>query len=359
MSGAHSNIVPLTQETAKDFLPAKLRNKGSNIDLKALADKARTAIDGSEESLKAAGNIADGGWLTRLWHSGDFARSVVESIGYIRDISQINLALSAVCNDLAAANLTHAQKIDANHQATNEQLQDVQRSMAELLQHLRTQRDSALLQPIAQRLGQVDAADKEALQGWLHSFSETIDQQYQELQERIDQLAQAPTVAWGELDPIRQQLDRVSSANEEQQAHSARIGNELRRVEAELQNLATENARQMVLFGAEITHQKDVAAQRSQNLDASLRQSHAKLGAGLSQLNDLIAHTTRSLAAECKAREERDASLQAALAQSETALRNTIKALNLHWLKRFIWGGGALLLLQVLAFAFLASKIGG
>ena len=180
MSGARSNIVPLTQETAKDFLPAKLRKKGSNIDLKALADKARTAIDGSEESLKAAGNIADGGWLTRLWHSGDFARSVVESIGYIRDISQVNLALSAVCNDLAAANLTHAQKIDANHQATNEQLQDVQRSMGELLQHLRTQRDSALLQPIAQRLGQVDAADKEALQGWLHSFSETIDQQYQD-----------------------------------------------------------------------------------------------------------------------------------------------------------------------------------
>ena len=43
MSGARSNIVPLTQETAKDFLPAKLRKKGSNIDLKALADKARTA----------------------------------------------------------------------------------------------------------------------------------------------------------------------------------------------------------------------------------------------------------------------------------------------------------------------------
>ena len=341
MSGVHSNIVPITQKTAKDFLPAKLRKKGSSIDLKALADKARTAIDGSEKSLTAAGNIADSGWLSRLWNTGAFAKNVVESIGYIRDISEVNLALSAVCNDLAAANLTHAQKIDANHQATNEQLQDIQRSMAELLQHLRAQRDSTLLQPIAQRLGQVDASDKEALQGWLHSFSEAIGQQYHKLQERIDQLAQAPTVSRDELDTIRQQLDRVSSANEEQQAHSARIGNELKRVEAELHDLT------------------DIAAQRSQQLDASLRQSHAKLGAGLSQLNDRIAHTTRSLAAECKAREERDASLEAALAQSETALRNTIKALNLHWLKRFIWGGGALLLLQVLAFAFLASKIGG
>lgn len=359
MSSVRSNVVSITQETAKDFLPAELRKKGSSIDLKALADKARTAIDGSEKSLTAAGDIADGNWLARLWNSGDFAKNVVESIGYIRDISQVNLALSAVCNDLAAANLTHAQKIDANHQATNEQLQDIQRSMAELLQHLRTQRDSTLLQPIAQRLGQVHASDKKALRHWLHLFSEAIDQQYHELQEQIDQLGQAPTVARDELDPIRQQLDRVSSANEEQQAHSARIGNELKRVEAVLHDLATENARQMDLFDAEITHQKDIAAQRSQKLDALLRQSHAKLGAGLNQLNDRIAHTTRNLAAECKEREERDVSLQAALAQREIALRNTIKALNLHWLKRFIWGGGALLLLQVLAFAFLASKIGG
>ena len=356
MSRKPSNsIVSITKETAKDFLPS---NGKRDIDLKALALKARTAIDGSEKSLQAAGNIANGNLLQRLWHSGEFARSVVESIGYVRDISEVNLKLSAVCNDLAAANLTHAQRIDANHLETSQQLQDVQRMTGELLQHLRTVRESALLQPIVQRLGQVDAADKDALQGWLHSFSEAIDMQYLALQEKIDQLAQAPAVAQEELEPIRQKLDRLSSANEEQRAHSVRIGSELKRVEAELQNLGAESTRQMVLFGAEITHQKDIAAQRSEKLGEALRQSHAKLGDGLHQVTDRIAHTKRSLAAECKAREEHDASLQEALAQSETALRSTIKALNLHWLKRVMWGGGALLLLQVLAFAFLASKIG-
>ena len=44
---------------------------------------------------------------------------------------------------------------------------------------------------------------------------------------------------------------------------------------------------------------------------------------------------------------------------ADALLRSTIKALNLHWLKRFIWGGGALLLLQLVAYAFLASKIEG
>ena len=56
----------------------------------------------------------------------------------------------------------------------------------------------------------------------------------------------------------------------------------------------------------------------------------------------------RSLETERRAREEQD-----------DLLRSTIKALNLHWLKRFLWGGGALLLLQLVAYAFLASKIDG
>ena len=348
MSGARSSIVPLTRETAKNFLPAELRKRGSSIDLKALADKARTAIDGSEQSLKAAGNIADGGWLTRLWHSGDFARSVVESIGYIRDISQVNLALSAVCNDLAAANLTHAQKIDANHLATNEQLQDVQRSMGELLQHLRTQRDSALLQPIAQRLGQVDAADKEALQGWLHSFSEAIDLQYLALREKLDHHTQQPAVSAENLQPIRQELNRLSSANANQHDHAQRLEGDLQRLQEALQHRYTEHSQELARLYAELTRHKERAAQDHRALTRSLHQSHAKLGDALSHLNEGLGSVMRSLETERRAREEQD-----------DLLRSTIKALNLHWLKRFLWGGGALLLLQLVAYAFLASKIDG
>ena len=83
-----------------------------------------------------------------------------------------------------------------------------------------------------------------------------------------------------------------------------------------------------------------------------MHQSHTKLGDALIRLNDdlrsLTSSLTSSLEAERRAREEHDA-----------LLRSTIKALNLHWLKRFIWGGGALLLLQLVAYAFLASKIEG
>lgn len=357
MSRKPSNsIVSITKETAKEFLPS---NGKRDIDLKALALKARKAIDGSEKSLQAAGDIANGNLLQRLWNSAEFARSVVESIGYVRDISEVNLKLSAVCNDLAAANLTHAQRIDANHLETSQQLQDVQRLTGELLQHLRTARKSALLQPIVQRLGQVDAADKAALQGWLHSFSEAIDQQYQELREKIDFLAQQPAVASEDLQPLRQQLSELSIASQNQRNHAEGIDAQLKRVEQALYANYAEQEKELAQFFAELAQQKDLAAQSYKELDRTLRQSHAKLGDALTRLSLGVADLTRSLETERAEREAHIASLLQALAQSETALRSTIKALNLHWLKRFIWGGGSLLLLQVLAFAFLASKIGG
>ncbi len=358
MSGARSNIVSITQETARDLLPVELRDARS-IDLTKLAALAKSAIEGSEKSLKAAGDIANSNALTRLWSSGNYARNVVESIGYIRDISQVNLALSAICNDLAAANLTHAQRIDANHLATSEQLQDVQRLTGELLQHLRTARDSALLQPIVQGLGQVDAADKEALHGWLHSFSEAVDLQYLALQEKINQVAQAPAVSSEELQPIREKLNELSSANQEQRDHSLRIDSGLKRVQEGLRIQEAEHTRQMVQLGGEITLQKNLAAQRSNSLDAALRQSHAKLGDGLSQVSEQLANTKRRLADECKAREEHDASTLETLEQREQALRRTIHALNLHWIKRLVWVGGALLLVQAAAFAYLFVNIGG
>ena len=99
---------------------------------------------------------------------------------------------------------------------------------------------------------------------------------------------------------------------------------------------------------AELARQKDLAAQDHKALTRSLHQSHTKLGDALIRLNDDLRSLTSSLEAERRAREEHDA-----------LLRSTIKALNLHWLKRFIWGGGALLLLQLVAYAFLASKIEG
>lgn len=358
MSRRRSNAVSITQETAKVFSPTHLRKDGS-IDLKELANAARDAIDGSEKSLQIAGDIADGNWLTRLWNSGAFARNVVESIGYIRDISQVNLALSAICNDLAAANLTHAQRIDANHREISQQLQGVQQRTSELLEQLRTARESPLLQPIVQGLSQVDAENKDAISRWLHSFSEAIDLQYLSLQEKIDQGTKANSVSIDDLTPIRQKLNRLSGAIQDVRDNFARIDGDLKRAEEGLQNLDAEHARQLVLFGAEITHQRDLAAQRYQAFDAILRKSHEKQGNSLTQLNLRLEDLKRSLEVERKEREKQDASTLEILAQREQAMSRTIRALNEHWLKRLVWVAGALLLVQVAAFAYLVAHIGG
>ena len=376
MSKKRSNSVSITKETAKEFLPTEL-HKVRSIDLKELAARARDAIEGSERSLEVAGDIANSNFLARLWNSGAFAQNVVESIGYIRDISQVNLALSAVCNDLAAANLLHAQKIDANHRETSQQLQDVQQLTGALLEHLRVARDSALLQPIVQGLGQIDATDKDELNGWLQSFSEAIDFQYLTLQEKVKQLVQQSSVSTEEFQSIRHELSRLSDANQNQHSHTERIEAELKRVSTEefqsvrheLSRLSDANQNQhshterieaelkrvekgLQHLNTEYALQKDLAAQRIQAFDATLRQSHTKLGDGLIELSERLELASRSLAAERNAREESHLSILETFGQREAALRSTI-------IKRLFWSGGVFLLLQAGAFAYFIAQIGG
>ncbi len=361
MSRSRANLVAITEETAKDFLPAKFR-KDRSIDLKKLAGTARNAIEGSEKSLAAAGDIANSNWLARLWNSGAFAKNVVESIGYIRDISQVNLALSAICNDLAAVNLQHARKIDGNHYETSRQLHELEQLTRGLLEHLQTARESQLLQPIVLGLGEVDGADKDALHGWLHSFSEAIDQQYLAMQARVDQLAQQPTISTDELAPIRQKLNRLSSAIQDQRDQSDRVVVDLKRVDEGLRNLDAENALQRDKLATRITHQTELAAERSQALDATLRQSHQKLSEALQHLNQRLggyqSQLLQDLEVERNARADQDASVLDSVSRLEQALRRTINALNQHWLKRLFWMGGALLLVQIAGFGYLASHIG-
>ena len=376
MSKKRSNSVSITKETAKEFLPTEL-HKVRSIDLKELAARARDAIEGSERSLEVAGDIANSNFLARLWNSGAFAQNVVESIGYIRDISQVNLALSAVCNDLAAANLLHAQKIDANHRETSQQLQDVQQLTGALLEHLRVARDSALLQPIAQGLGQIDATDKDELNGWLQSFSEAIDFQYLTLQEKVKQLVQQSSVSTEEFQSIRHELSRLNDTNQNQHSHTERIEAELKRVSTEefqsvrheLSRLSDANQNQhshterieaelkrvekgLQHLNTEYALQKDLAAQRIQAFDATLRQSHTKLGDGLIELSERLELASRSLAAERNAREESHLSILETFGQREAALRSTI-------IKRLFWSGGVFLLLQAGAFAYFIAQIGG
>lgn len=426
MSDSKSNVIAITDKTAKDFLLEELQKGG--VDLGQLAATARKAIEGSDVSLKVAGDIANRGWLARLWNSGEFAKHVVESIGHIRDISKVNLALSAVCNDLAATNLIHAQRIDANHLETSQQLQQVQELTSALLEHLRTACESSLLQPIALALADVDTGDKDALHGWLNSFSEAIDQQYAALQENLQQLTQQQASTSQEVvrfstelsslnavqetqksDRTRTQseLTRLNNALQTQQSREAATLKEGKRVAAalteqqkqeernrlelerfgitlqthkdaaagtktklaqlddrlhDLEDLQERSTRQQALLNSQINDYAERAAQHSKMVDATVRQSHEKLGAALTLLNTRLetyeSHSKHSLDAERKAREEQDASIRQTLDHLDHAMRRTISALNRHWLKRLFWVAGSLLLVQVAGFAYLSVHIG-
>jgi len=354
MSAKRSSKVPIARETAKEFLPKELRNSRS-IDLSELAANARKAIAGSEKSLEVAGDIANSNWLARLWSSGQFAQNVVESIGYIRDISKVNLALSAICNDLASANLLHAEKIDANHREISLQLEAVKQLTGELIEHLRVTRDSVLLQPIVQGLGQIDAADRDALQGWLRSFSEAIDLQYQGLQDEIKNISQQTAASTETSQKAQEKIEQVYAAHLNLVGRADRIATEFKRLEEAQRNQDSEHARQLVLFGSEVSNQRHWVEQRFQAFEASLSRSNEKLSEGLNQLNERLGAISRSLTAECKTREEQDASILEKMRQGDSALRSTISALNAHWVKRLMWVGGGLLLLQVIMFAYLLT----
>jgi len=352
MSAKRSSKVPIARETAKEFLPKELRNSRS-IDLKELAADARKAIEGSEKSLEVAGDIANSNWLARLWNSGQFAQNVVESIGYIRDISKVNLALSAICNDLASANLLHAEKIDANHREISVQLEAVQQLTGELIEHLRVTRDSALLQPIVQGLEQIDAADRDALQGWLRSFSEAIDLQYQGLQDEIKNISQQSVASTETSQKAQEKIEQVYAAHLKIAGRADRIETEFKRLEEAQRNQESEHSRQQVLFGSEISNQRHWVEQRFQASEASLSRSNEKLSEGLDQLNVRLGAISRSLTSECKTREEQDASILEKMRQGDSALRSTISALNAHWVKRLMWVGGGLLFIQIITIAHL------
>lgn len=330
------HVVVLSEKTAQEFLPAELHKHGA-VDLAQLADLARDAINGSEASLKAAGNIADSNMLARLWNSGKLAHHVIDSIGHIRDISKVNLGLSAICNDLAADSLRYAKKIDENHATTHKALNDVKRQTGELLLHLRATRESSALEPLARAFAEVDASSPEAVQRWLHVFSESMDLQYRALQDNIKQLAQKQEL-WTD--------------------GAARIQAELGRLGSLLQTQGDIAAHQLDLLRAQIGR----VSEHNQSLDANMRQSHEKLASGITQLNARLekhkSHFHSVLDAESVDRQQQHALMLETLEEKERAISGTIRRLNAHLLKRLFWAVGGLLALQLAGFLFLSVKMG-
>lgn len=337
------NVITVSGKTAQAFLPSD-RPGGGQIDLGELASIAKTAMDGSDRSLQAAQAIADGGWLDRFLHSGDMQRHVIESITYIRDISKVNLGLSAICNDLAAANLEHASRIDKNHHSTNQQLSQIQQQTGELLAHLRRVREPGLLERLLPALSKTNLAGQDEIRGWLQKLTEEIDLQYVVLQENLDKLTGQNTRTTDWLN---------------------RLDDEIAMLDESLTNQKKDTSQQMGLLSGRLTVGFSESSQRAEKTDAALRKSHEVLAAALTTLTTLNQQLTRhkaefqtAIQAEQTSRGTMHQSVLSLVQQREGEIRKTIGELNQHLLKRMLWGAGCILIFQILAFGFLAFKMG-
>lgn len=335
-----NSAITIREETAQSFLPADMHRRGA-IDLHELSKLAKEAMEGSELSLAAATGIADGNFFSRVWNSGEMQKHIIQSISYLGDISKVNLGLSAICNDLAAANLEHASRIDKNHHATNQQLNQVQQLTGELLALLRKPRVPGLLDRLLPALSQANPADQDAMRGWFRTLTEEIDLQYVVLQENLKSLSQQNDITAESVARFRVEIASLSKA---------------------LTNQKADAVQQLGLLSSRLSASMSDLTRRADKTDAAIRKSHEVLAAALTTLNQQLArHQAEFRTAIQSEHASRDAMQQGTLSlieQREGAIRTTIGELNQHLLKRMLWGAGGIVVLQVFGFGFLAFKMG-
>ncbi len=334
------NVVTIRTETAQSFLPAEMHRRGA-IDLHELSKLAKEAMEGSELSLAAATEIAGSGFISRIWNSGEMQQHIIQSISYLGDISKVNLGLSAICNDLAAANLEHAERIDKNHDATNQQLNQLQQLTGELLTHLRRPREPALLDRLLPALSKANPADQDEMRGWFRSLTEEIDLQYVHLKENLDKLSRQTDTTVESVTQLRPEITSISEAVTDQKAYAVQ---------------------QLGLLNSRLSDSVNESNQRANKTDATIRKSHETLAAALSKLNQqLTRHHTElqtAIQSEHASRDALQQSMLSLMTQREGAIRTTIHELNQRWMKRMLRVAGGIVLMQILGFGYLASQMG-
>lgn len=335
-----NTVITIRKETAQVFLSAEI-DWNEKIDLGKLATKARNAISKSNESLEAANAIADGNWWDRFYKSGDMQRHVIQSITHIRDISEVNLKLSAICNDLAAANLEHASRIDINHHATNQQLGKVEKLTTKLLEHLRQPREPGLLDSLLPALSTASPLDQNEMYGWLGSLTRGIDLQYSSLQKNLEELASKNHYTEGTFKQLGLKLAGLNELIEERIAHTNR---------------------QHFLLRTETLDRLEQSDQRASDADMTLRLAREQLQSNISGLSrevtSLNAEALTAIQAERSGREDMQKSLIKLIKEREGSVRATIRKLNQHLLKRMLWTAGGIVILQITGFVYFAFKLG-
>lgn len=335
-----NNVITIRHETARQFLPTQFHND-PRLDLTALAEMAKNAIEKSDASLSAAKEIADSSWWNRFFNSGEMQSHVIHTMEHIRDISKVNLGLSAICNDLAAANLEHASRIDRNHHATNQQLNQVQQLTAELLTHLRKPREPALLDRLLPALSKANPADQEAMRGWLRTLTEQIDRQYATMQENLDELTNKDDYAVELATQARAEIAKFSES---------------------LTNHKKDASQQLGLLSSRLSASEADSILRADRSDATIRKSHEVLAASMTTWNQHFSQKQVDLQAaiqsEHASRDVMHQSILSLIKQHDDDIRTTIGALHQHSLKRLVWGLCGVVLLQILGFGFLGFKMG-
>lgn len=92
------------------------------IDFRDLEDRASAAIRGSDASLAAAREIQEGNFLRRLWDGAELNRHVIDTIGHVKSMSEVNLALSALCHQLSDRTLRLASEAESQHRIVEARL---------------------------------------------------------------------------------------------------------------------------------------------------------------------------------------------------------------------------------------------
>lgn len=121
----------IRQETAGRF---GVSNSNGRVDLAELAADASRALRESDEALDRVRAIDGENWVVKWLNSGEIRAEMVRAIEHIRTIARVNVALSAICNDLAASNLEHAKTLCANQEQTAKALNDIHVAVDQIFQ---------------------------------------------------------------------------------------------------------------------------------------------------------------------------------------------------------------------------------
>ncbi len=341
------NEIVIRKEIPDEFLPEEILDHGK-IDLQKLSLLARKAMEGSKLSLNDATNIADSNIVSRWWNSGDMQKQIIKSISCLSDLSKVNLGLSAICNDLAAANLRHAQHIDSNQSATDQQLIQIQKSTSELLDYLRKPRDPGLLDRLLPALTKVKLTEHDDVKGWLKQLSENIDLQYLNIEEKIEKITLHSNELSTHIDELSTHIDSINgqitsltqSINSQATSLNKRIDHSFTAIETYEKNL------------------KQIIVDVETNARLANTELESKLSAITREMTKRHAEVVGALRTEKNTREEMQKALVKFIEKRENEVRKTIAELNRHLLNRMLMIGSGIVIIQALSFGLLAYKIG-